>query len=162
MNEGDLKSQALASDKRTSNLPTFKDIGKSLSGQVGQSSAPGAPRHKCAVPGSPQPAARPASSQALLRCRAERALAPSPALHLPVRFAEGRGKLQPHRADRPVPADPSAVADKASGAADKAAGKVQEATPDLSQGVLDRATKSFDQISKEVWPASSSPAAAPA
>ena len=39
VNEGDLKAQALASDKKTSNLPTFKDIGKALSGQA--ASAPG-------------------------------------------------------------------------------------------------------------------------
>ena len=40
MNEGDLKAGALASDKKTSNLPTFKDIGKALGGLGG--SAPGA------------------------------------------------------------------------------------------------------------------------
>lgn len=32
----DLKAQAEASDKKTDNLPTFKDIGKSLGGQLGQ------------------------------------------------------------------------------------------------------------------------------
>ena len=47
-------------------------------------------------------------------------------------------------------ADPSAVADKASGAAQDAANKAKNATPDLSQGLLDRAAKSFDSITKEV------------
>ena len=49
-----------------------------------------------------------------------------------------------------MPVDPSEAADKAASAGKDAASKVQNATPDLSQGLLDRAAKSFDQISKEV------------
>ena len=53
--------------------------------------------------------------------------------------------------DGAVPcADPSSVVDKATSAADEAASKAKNATPDLSQGLLDRATKSFGSVTQEV------------